>query len=136
MHRDWGATESLTNSDETPKPPQHTMSVKSFAIGLATPSYLSEQFSSLSNTMEENIRTLINNGSATSEVEFDEEDDVPYIFDPRDGGKVQFSEISLEGDEIKVYDASHDLIDKLDYIDYDSQLLIYTAVYDKLAREN
>lgn len=112
------------------------MSVKSFAIGLATPSYLSEQFSDLSNTMEKNIRTLINNGSATSEVKFDDEDDVPYIFDPRDGGKVRLGEVCLEGDKINVYDMDGTLVDEFGYIDYDSQLAIYAAVYDRLTRED
>lgn len=112
------------------------MSVKAFAIGLATPSYLSEQFSDLSNTMEENIRTLINNGSATSEVKFDEEDDVPAIYHPEDGCKVRLGEVCLEGDKINVYGMDGTLVDEFGYIDYDNQLLIYTAVYDHLTRED
>lgn len=103
--------------------------------GVPTANYLNEQFSDLSATMEENIKRLINEGSATSQITFDEGSTDP-IFHPTLGEKVSFGSVAFERDEVTgrdevvVYDDEDEFIDTFIYLDYDSQLAVYTAVYN------
>ena len=103
--------------------------IKEKFIGLATPNYLGEQLSEIQHTMEGNIKYLINECSATSQVSFPEDYDTPQLFN-ENNKPFYLGIVALEGNDIVVYDNYDECTGEFIYLNHDTQLAIYEAVYN------